>query len=160
LDQVWIKVASGVASPCEAAGPVNPPGSPRVARLHRFPKYRAQKRSILPKVLARFWVGRTWGPHDIKAERFVAQFLNLVTHGGMTLLHCIPEYRPKIGQYLHCPPRAHLDQICAMGQSHTHLSTWVSCHVKRRLSAVAACQGIRIHPVETAGRADARIERA
>jgi hypothetical protein len=29
-----------------------------------------------------------------------------------------------------------------MGQSHTHVSTWVSCHVKRRLSAVAACQGI------------------
>ena len=29
-----------------------------------------------------------------------------------------------------------------MGESHTHLSTWVSGHVKRQLTAVAACQGI------------------
>lgn len=29
-----------------------------------------------------------------------------------------------------------------MGQGHTHLSTWVSVDVKRRLSAVAACQAI------------------
>src|SRR5215831_6899538 len=29
-----------------------------------------------------------------------------------------------------------------VGEGHTHLSTWVSGDVKRRLSAVAACQGI------------------
>ena len=29
-----------------------------------------------------------------------------------------------------------------MGESHTHLSTWVSGQVKRQLTAVAACQGI------------------
>lgn len=29
-----------------------------------------------------------------------------------------------------------------MAQGHTHLSTWVSVDLKRRLSAVAACQGI------------------
>ena len=48
----------------------------------------------------------------------------------------------KLAEYFHCPSRRHLDQINGVGQDHTHLSTWVSGHVKRQLTAVAACQGI------------------
>jgi hypothetical protein len=63
-------------------------------------------------------------------------------HGDATLLHCLSKYWVKLVQYFHCRSRGHLDQMSAVAQGHTHLSTWVSGDVKRRLSAVAACQGI------------------
>ena len=62
--------------------------------------------------------------------------------GGATLLRCLSEYWVKFVQYFHCPSRGHLDQMSAMAQGHTHLSTWVSGRVKQQLAAVAACQCI------------------
>jgi hypothetical protein len=58
------------------------------------------------------------------------------------LLRCFLKYYPKKAQYLGCSSQVHLDQISDVGQDHTHLSTWISAQVKRRLSAVAGCQGI------------------
>ena len=66
----------------------------------------------------------------------------MVRHGDTTLLHCLSKYWVKLVQYFHCSSRGRLAQIGAVGQGHTHLSTWVAGDVKRRLSAVAACQGI------------------
>src|SRR5215468_9897091 len=79
---------------------------------------------------------------DVTVRPFAARSLNVVMRGGVTLLHCLSKYWVKLIQYLRCPSRGHLDQIDGVGQDHTHLSTWVSGHVKERLSAVAACQGI------------------
>src|SRR5215469_5835182 len=62
--------------------------------------------------------------------------------GGATLLQRFPKYCLKLVQYLGCSLRVHFDQISAVRQGHTHLSTWVSGHVKQRLSAAATCQGI------------------
>ena len=66
----------------------------------------------------------------------------MVRHGDTTLLHCLSKYWVKLVQYFHCSSRGRLAQIGAVGQGHTHLSTWVAGDVKRRLSAVAACHGI------------------
>jgi hypothetical protein len=63
-------------------------------------------------------------------------------HGDVTLLHCLSKYWVKLVQNFDCLSRGHLAQISAVGQGHTHLSTWVNDDVKRRISAVAACQGI------------------
>lgn len=58
------------------------------------------------------------------------------------LLRCFSRYWRKIAEYSRCPLCGRSDQIGSVGQGHTHLATWISVDVKRRLSAVAARQGI------------------
>jgi len=79
---------------------------------------------------------------DVTVRPFAAQSPSVVRrarrHIAALLIEVLGETRP-------IPPLSLARAFGSnrwVGESHTHLSTWVSGQVKRQLTAVAACQGI------------------